>query len=105
MTIFDAVLANVLACANRNFPESNFLSNVRNGELITNASSGSAVSEFATFDYKCAANAWLASYGGLSGIQFQNGITAETNDVTEDTLAFYAQADFETEFAGYTGKR
>jgi len=97
----DAVLANVLACADQRFPESGFLSNVRDGELITNASSGTAVSEYATFDYQCAANAWLVNYGGLSGIQFQNGITSGTNDVTEDTLSFYAQADFETEWSGY----
>jgi len=99
--VTDAVMANVLACANQSFPESSFLSDVRNDELITNASSGSAVSTFATFDYQCAANAWLANYGGLAGVQFQNGITSGTNDVTEDTLAFYVQADFETELSGY----
>ena len=99
--VTDAVLGNVLACANRNFPESNFLSNVSDGELITNASSGTAVSEFATFDFQCAANAWLVNYGGLSGIQFQNGITGGTNDVTEDTLSFYVQADFDTEWGDY----
>ena len=97
----DAVMANVLACADQSFPESNFLSNVRNGELITNASSGTSVSSFATFNYQCAANAWLVNYGGLSGVQFQNGITSGTNDVTEDTLAFYVQADFETEWSDY----
>ncbi len=97
----DAVLANVLACADQSFPESGFLSNVRDEELITNASSGTAVSGFATFDYECAGNAWLSNYGGLAGIQFQSGITAGTNDVTEDTLSFYGQADFETEFSGY----
>ena len=99
--VTDAVLANVLACADQSFPESSFLSNVRDGELITNANSGTAVSAFATFDFECAANAWLANYGGLAGIQFQNGITSATNDVTEDTLSFYVQADFETEFSGY----
>ena len=92
--ITDAIMATVLACADQSFPEGGFLSNVRNGELITNASSGSAVSAFATFNYECAANAWLTNYGGLSGIQFQNGITSGTNDVTEDTLALYVQADF-----------
>jgi TonB-dependent receptor len=97
----DAVLANVLACADQRFPESGFLSNVRNEELITNANSGTAVSEYATFNYECAANAWLVNYGGLAGIQYENGITAGTNDVTEDTLSFYVQADFEAEFSGY----
>ena len=100
--VTDAVFANVQACANRRFPESSFLSNVRNGQLITNASSGTAVSEFATFDHRCATDAWLVNYGGLSGLQFQNGISSGTNDVTEDTLAFYVQADFETEFSGYS---
>ena len=99
--VTDAILANVLACADQGFPESGFLSNVRNGELITNAGSGTAVSAFATFNYQCAANAWLVNYGGLSGIRFQNGITSGTNDVTEDTLSFYVQADFEMEFADY----
>ncbi|NND72902.1 MAG: TonB-dependent receptor, partial [Rhodothermales bacterium] len=99
--VTDAVLSRVLACADQSFPESSFLSNVRNGELITNANSGTAVSAFATFDYQCAANEWLAYYGGLSGIQFQNGITSGTNDVTEETLAYFVQADFETEFSGF----
>ncbi|MGI9221456.1 MAG: TonB-dependent receptor [Woeseiaceae bacterium] len=98
--VTDAILANVLACADQKFPESNFLSNVRNGDLIHNTSSGSAVSEFATFDYKCAGDAWLVNYGGLSGIQFQDGITASTNDVTEDTLSFYIQADYDGELFG-----
>ncbi|MEM1261645.1 MAG: TonB-dependent receptor [Pseudomonadota bacterium] len=98
--VTDATLANVLACADQSFPESGFLSNVRDGNLITNAVSGTAVNQFATFNFGCAANAWLANYGGLAGVQLQNGITSGTNDVTEDTLAFYIQADFETEFAG-----
>ncbi|MFK8031947.1 MAG: TonB-dependent receptor [Gammaproteobacteria bacterium] len=99
--VSNAILANVLACANQNFPESGFLSNVRNGDLITNASSGSAVNAYATFDYECAANAWLTNYGGLSGIQFQNGVNTQSNDVTEDTFAVYFQAEFESEFKGY----
>ncbi|MEQ8206618.1 MAG: TonB-dependent receptor plug domain-containing protein, partial [Woeseia sp.] len=93
-SVTDAILANVLACADQSFPESGFLSNVRDAELITNASSGTAVSEYATFNFECAANAFLANYGGLGGIQYQNGLTIGTNDVTEDTLAFYVQADF-----------
>ena len=99
--VTDAILANVLACADQSFPESSFLSNVRDGELVTNVSSGTAVSSYATFNHECAANAWLANYGGLAGLRFENGRTAESNDVTEDTLAFYVQADFETQFSGY----
>lgn len=99
--VTDAILANVLACADQRFPESGFLSNVRDGELITNDISGTSVSAYATFDYECAADAWLANYGGIDGIQFQRGITSGTNDVTEETMAFYMQADFETEWNDY----
>ncbi len=98
--ITDAVLASVLACADQSFPESGFLSNVRDGNLITNASSGTSVNAFATFDYGCAVDTWLANYGGVKGIQFQDGLNAGSNDVTEDTLALYVQADFETAVAG-----
>ena len=98
--VTDAVLANVLACADQSFPESSFLSNVRDGNLINNAVSGTSVSQFATFNFGCAANAWLTNYGGLAGVQLQNGITSGTNDVTEDTFAFYVQADFDTELGG-----
>jgi TonB-dependent receptor len=99
--VTDAILGNVLACADQNFPESGFLSNVRDGELINNASSGTSVSEYATFNYGCAANAWLVNYGGIAGIQFQDGITSGTNDVTEDTLAFYLQADFDAQLGRF----
>jgi TonB-dependent receptor len=99
--VTDGVLANVLSCADQRFPESGFLANARDRELVTNNSSGSAVSQYATFDFDCAANAWLANYGGVSGIVFQNGINTSTNDVTEDTTALYLQADFESEFGAY----
>lgn len=99
--VTDAVLANVLACADQSFPESGFLSNVRDNDLIANASTGTAVSQYATFNFNCAANAWLTNYGGLSGIQFQDGITSGTNDVTEDTLAFYLQADFDAQLGRF----
>ncbi|MEO0576095.1 MAG: TonB-dependent receptor [Pseudomonadota bacterium] len=98
--VTDAILANVLACANQSFPETGFLSNVSNGALISNASSGTAVNQYATFDFGCATNAFLTNYGGVSGIQFQNGINSGSEDVTEDTLAFYVQAEFDMEFAG-----
>ncbi|MEO0424232.1 MAG: TonB-dependent receptor [Pseudomonadota bacterium] len=98
--VTDAILANVLGCANGSFPESNFLSNVRDGNLITNASSGTSVNEFATFNFDCAANALLVNYGGLAGVQLQDGITSGTTDVTEDTVAVYLQADFDTQIGG-----
>ena len=86
----------MLACANSEFPESGFLSNVASGNLITNASSGLSVNEYATFDFDCAVNAWLVNYGGQDAIQFQNGITSGTTDVEEDTTAFYVQAEFDS---------
>ena len=92
----DAILGNVLACANSEFPESGFLSNVASGNIINNASSGSSVSEYATFDFDCAVDAWLVNYGGQDAIQFQNGITSGTTDVEEDTTAFYIQAEFDS---------
>ena len=99
--VTDAILADVLACADQRFPESGFLSNVSSGALISNVDTGSAVNGYATFNFDCAVNAWLQNYGGLSGIQYQNGITSGTNDVTEDTNAFYVQADFTTDLSDY----
>jgi len=94
--VTDAILGNVLACANSEFPESGFLSNVASGNIINNASSGSSVSEYATFNFDCAVDAWLVNYGGQDAIQFQNGITSGTTDVEEDTTAFYVQAEFDS---------
>lgn len=94
--VTDAILSNVLACANSEFPESGFLSNIASGNIINNASSGSSVSEYATFDFDCAVDAWLVNYGGQDAIQFQNGITSGTTDVEEDTTAFYVQAEFDS---------
>ena len=74
--VTDAILGNVLACANSQFPESGFLSNLTSGNVISNASSGSSVSEYATFNFDCAVDAWLVNYGGQSAIQFQDGITS-----------------------------
>ena len=79
--VTDAILGNVLACANGEFPESGFLSNVASGNIINNTSSGSSVSEYATFNFDCAVDAWLVNYGGQDAIQFQNGVTSGTTDV------------------------
>lgn len=98
--VTDAIISNVLACADGSFPESGFLSDITSGALITNASTGSSGNQFATFNFGCAADALLVNYGGLSGIQLQTGITSGTEDVTEDSLAFYVQAEFDTEWGG-----
>lgn len=99
--VTDAILSNVLACAENDFPESGFLSNVSEGALITNASSGTAVNGFATFNFGCAADAFLVNYGGLSGIQLQTGVNSGTTDVTEETIAFYLQADFDMQWGRF----
>jgi outer membrane receptor protein involved in Fe transport len=64
--------------------------------LLTTASSGSSVSEYATFNFDCAVDAWLVNYGGQDAIQFQNGVTSGTTDVEEETTAFYIQAEFDS---------
>ncbi len=99
--VTDAILAKVLACADQSFPETGFLDNVRTGDLITNSATGSAVNSYATFNFNCAVDAWLQNYGGRGGLQYLNGITSGTNDVTEDTTAFYVQADFFTNWSDY----
>lgn len=83
------------------FPESGFLSNATgSNNLFTNAVSGAGTgSEFATFDFNCLADTLLVNYGGLSGIGFQNGLETSSNDVTEDTLAVYLQANYESVLA------
>ncbi|MFK8054209.1 MAG: TonB-dependent receptor [Woeseiaceae bacterium] len=99
--VTDAILSNVLACAENSFPETGFLSNVSEGALITNANSGTAVNSFATFNFGCAADAFLVNYGGLSGVQLQTGVNSGTTDVTEETVAFYLQADFDTQWGRF----
>lgn len=103
--VTDAVLANALACAEDSFPEPGFLEDERAGDLITvSTTDGSSVqgfNEWATFDFDCLANAITTNYGGASAIQLLEDITSGTIDVTEDTVAFYLQADFESELAGY----
>ena len=93
VTDAEQILTDVLACADSSFPEAGFLADVRDTNLITNQT-GSSVNSYATFDYQCAANKFLVNYGGINGIQFQNGISSATNDIIEDTFAYYLQGDF-----------
>lgn len=92
------VLQAATNCGQGFFPESGFLSNpAGSNSLFTNAVSGAGTgNEFATFDFDCLAATYLQNYGGLEGIGFQNGIETNSNDVTEDTLALYMQANYDT---------
>ncbi len=85
------------------FPESDFLSNVSDGDLITNidgdgnvVSSGTG-SSWATYDNVCFSQAVVASQGGEFGypeLEYEN---AGTIDVTEETYSAYVMANFDTE--------
>ncbi|MFW8592269.1 TonB-dependent receptor [Glaciecola sp. 2405UD65-10] len=98
----DRILANITQnCGDGSFPESNFLSDVRSANLVTNSTTGSSVNEYATFDFNCTANALLENYGGLDAVELLNGRTTGSNDVTEDTVSAYVQADYEAELGGY----
>lgn len=97
-----ALLAINSACA-IDFPESDFLSSERSGDLITQlASDGSVVNGangWATFDTTCVAKMVAAATGNdLAYPELENG-TAQVTDVTETTTAAYVMADFETSVA------
>lgn len=91
------VLQAATQCAESSFPEPGFLSDASGGQdLFTNTNGLGNGSSFATFDHGCLAAVMLQNYGGLEGIGFQNGRETNSNDVNEDTLAYYLQANFET---------
>lgn len=98
----DAVVVNAATlCAESSFPEKDFLSHPSHDRrLFTNVNGLGNGNTFATFDFNCLADQMLVNYGGLDGIGFQNGRETNSNDVTEETLAFYLQANFETEIGG-----
>ena len=102
--VTDAVLANVLACADQSFPESGFLSNVRNGELITNASIGTVFTyQGVLTDNGRPANGvfdlQFKLYDAASGGQ-QLGSTVTLDDQTIANGIFLAQLDFGAAFTG-----
>lgn len=88
------------------FPESDFLSTVSDGDIITNVDSSGSVnssgtgSSWATYDNVCFSKALVASQGGEFGypeLQYEN---AGTIDVTEETTAAYVMANYDTEMFG-----
>lgn len=96
----------VLTNCQIDFPETNFLSSVSDGNLITNIdSSGNVVSSgtgssWATYDNVCFSQALVDSVGGdfaYPQVEYQN---TGTQDVTEKTLSAYIMANYDTEMLG-----
>ena len=96
-----AVFNAVNNCGQSSFPESGFLSESLGGnDLITVASGTGSGNTWATFDHGCVLDELLVNYGGRSAIDLQNGLETSSIDLTEDTLAFYVQANYESELFG-----
>ncbi len=102
----DAIVFNAAnTCAESSFPEPGFLSDASGGQgLFTNVNGLGNGSNFATFDFNCLADALLVNYGGLDAIGFENGRETNSNDVQEDTLALYLQANFETSIGNFPAR-
>lgn len=99
----DAIVAQAANnCGQSGFPEQDFLSESRGGNNLFTFESGFGTgNSFATFDHGCLGNTLLQNLGGLAGLEFQKGRDLSSIDVSEDTFAFYLQANYETEFADY----
>ena len=96
----------VLESCQIDFPETDFLSSVSDGDIITNVDSDGNVnssgtgSSWATYDNNCFAQAVAASNGGdfaFPEVEYEN---AGTIDVTEKTYAAYLMANYDTEMWG-----
>lgn len=88
------------------FPETDFLSNVSDGDILTNVdSSGNVVesgtgSSWATYNNECFSQALVASQGSefaYPDVVYEN---AGTIDVTEETISAYAMLNYDTEMFG-----
>ncbi|MGS2720994.1 TonB-dependent receptor [Paraglaciecola aestuariivivens] len=85
------------------FPETDYMSSVSDGDLVTNVdSAGNPIasgtgSSWATYDNVCFSKAIVASQGGefaYPELEYEN---AGTIDVTEETTAAYVMTNFDTE--------
>ena len=88
------------------FPESDFLSSVSDGDIITNIDSSGNVVEsgtgasWATYNNECFSQAAVASQGGefaYPEVIYEN---TGTIDVTEKTTSAYAMLNYDTEMLG-----
>lgn len=108
-TIGDDSALEILQGCQIDFPESDFLSSVSDGDIITNIdSSGNVISSgtgssWATYDNVCFSQAVAATdtdYTGEFGypdVEYEN---AGTIDVTEKTTSVYLMANYDTEVFG-----
>ena len=96
----------VLEACQIDFPESDFLSRISDGDLITNVdSSGNVVasgtgSSWATYDNVCFSQAIAAAKGeefAYPDVDYEN---QGTIDVTEKTTSAYIMANYDTEMMG-----
>jgi len=95
------------ACANPSFAEPDFLNGEISGNLITNIDSdGNVIAagtgrSFLTFDSQCLQEAVAGrTLAAPSASSAGNDELIESVDVEEETIAFYGQLDFDTEFDG-----
>lgn len=102
-----AAIAAMNEACYRPFPESDFLSSVADGDLVTiiDSATGAATSgtgsSWATFDNACITDAILAFNGETFAYPEQPRESPGTTDVTEDTLAAYLMANFDTNVGDY----
>ena len=88
------------------FPETDFLSSVSDGDIITNVdSSGNVIASgtgasWATYNNVCFSQAVVASQGGNFAYPDVVYEDSGTIDVTEETTSVYAMANYDTEMAG-----
>ncbi|MCT7942853.1 TonB-dependent receptor [Shewanella holmiensis] len=88
------------------FPETDFLSSVSDGNIITNVDSSGNVIEsgtgasWATYNNECFSQAVVASQGGEFAYPEVTYENAGTIDVTEQTTSAYAMLNYDTEMFG-----
>lgn len=103
----DTIQAINEACRDSSFPESDFLSAVGDGNLVTNIDSSTGQptsgtgSSWATFDTWCVTQRILDYQDTPFAYPEQPRASANTVDVTETTLAGYLMANYETEVRGF----
>ena len=100
-----AIAAMNAACADDAFPESGFLSSVRDGDLITIIDSETgettSVNGWATFDTRCVMDAILDFHGETFAYPEQVRVSPRTTDVTETTQAAYLMVNYEGTLANF----
>ncbi len=96
------------ACQSSEFIEDNFLDGETNGNLITNIDSDGNVIEqgtgntFISFDGACLPELLLGRAAEIPGPEDASGAElVQSVDITEETTALYAQANFDTQISNF----